>query len=61
MVEENGNKSLTRRILAIMFGLAGVGILSYMSLQGSEMALGALVATVASVTSFYFGAKSAQM
>jgi len=61
MVDENGNKSVTRRIIAILFGVCGIGVLSYLSFTGNEAALGALIATVSSVTAFYFGAKSVQM
>ena len=53
------NKSMTRRVLAILFGACGAGVLTYLSLMGSPEALGALVATVGIVMGFYFGVKTA--
>ena len=51
--------SLTRRILAVMWGTVGIAVLAYMSVVLlSEVALGALIATVVSVTAFYFGTKT---
>lgn len=52
-------QSLTRRIIAITFGICGAGVLSYLALNGVESALTALIAIVGTITGFYFGAKSA--
>jgi len=53
------NKSLTRRIIALIFSVCGAGVLSYLIIaEGSEPALTALIAIVSSVISFYFGVKS---
>lgn len=51
------NISLTRRILAIMFGVCGAGVMTWLSINGNEGALTALIATVGTVTGFYFGVK----
>ena len=51
------NKSVTRRVLAIVFSACGAGVLTALSLVGNEVALAALIATVGTVTGFYFGAK----
>jgi uncharacterized membrane protein YfcA len=50
--------SVTRRILAILFGVCGAGVMSYLALYGVDEAFTALVATVGSVIGFYFGTKS---
>jgi len=50
--------SLTRRVLAIMFGVCGAGVMTYLAIQGSGEAFTALVAVVATVTGFYFGTKT---
>jgi len=50
--------SLTRRILAIMFGVCGAGVMGWLALQGSELAFGALVTQVAMILGFYFGVKT---
>jgi len=54
----NDNVSLTRRILAIMFGVCGAGAMTYLAVTGNENAFTALIATVATVTGFYFGTKT---
>jgi len=51
-------KGETRQILALIFGVCGIGVLSYLSLTGVSGALTALVATMSSVTAFYFGSKT---
>jgi len=50
--------SLTRRILAIMFGVCGAGVMTWLAIQGSSEAFTALVAVVGTVTGFYFGTKA---
>ena len=51
-------KLWTRRILAFVFGGCGAGVLTYLSLQGNEAALGALIAVVSALSGFYFGART---
>jgi len=48
-------RSLTRRILAILFGVCGAGVLTYLSIMGSQEALVALISTVSLIIGFYFG------
>ena len=48
-------KSVTRRILACMWGIGGLGILGYLALMGNEMALGAVIVQTAAIIAFYFG------
>jgi len=54
------NKSFTRRIIAIVYSACGAGVLTYLSIIGSSEALIALIATVGTVTGFYFGTKASQ-
>lgn len=54
------NKSLTRRIIAILFSSCGAGVLTYLSVIGNTEALIALVATVGTICGFYFGTKANQ-
>ena len=49
------NKSITRRVLAIMFGVCGAGSLTYLTVNGNAEAQTALVAIVSLITGFYFG------
>lgn len=51
------NHSLTRRILAIMFGICGAGAMTFLALNGNSEAFVALVAVVGTITGFYFGTK----
>lgn len=44
----------TRRILAIGLGFGITGVLSYLALNGNEMALGALVGSGSAIVTFYF-------
>ena len=57
MSSENG-KSVTRRIIAILFCTCSVAVLTYLGLKGSETALTALIAMSGTVTGFYFGVRS---
>jgi len=50
--------SLTRRILAITFGVCGAGTMTYLALHGVPEAFAALIATVSTVVGFYFGTKT---
>lgn len=54
------NKSLTRRIIAIMVATCYLGVMTYLSLLGVSEALIALIATGSIVTGFYFGTKASQ-
>ena len=54
------NKSVTRRIIAILFSVCGAGVMTYLALNGSPEAFTALVATVGVVVGYYFGVKSTQ-
>ena len=54
------NKSITRRIIAILFSACGAGVLTYLSIMGSSEALVALIAVVGTITGFYFGTKACQ-
>ena len=49
-------KSLTRRILACIWGIGGLAVLGYLAFMGNEMALGAVIVQVSSIIAFYFGA-----
>ena len=49
------NKSITRRILAIIFGATGALVLGYLALMGDKEALIALISLVGMVLGFYFG------
>uniref|UniRef100_A0A6M3K4P2 Holin n=1 Tax=viral metagenome TaxID=1070528 RepID=A0A6M3K4P2_9ZZZZ len=51
-------KSVTRRILAIIFGVCGAGVMTYLAIQGSSEAFTALVAVVGTVSGFYFGVQN---
>ena len=55
------NKSITRRIIAILFSVCGAGVMTYLSIMGSSEALVALIATVGTVSGFYFGTQSSKM
>jgi len=43
-----------RAILAVTGWLVGLGVLSYLSLQNNDMALGALISLVTAISVFYF-------
>jgi len=43
-----------RAILAVSGWLIGLGVLSYLSLNNNDMALGALVSIVTAISVFYF-------
>lgn len=55
------NKSITRRVIAIMFAACGAGVLSYQAIQGEQSALTALISIVSMVVAFYFGTKASQI
>ena len=55
------NKSVTRRILAIVCVVCGVGVLSYLAIFGEENALIRLGDVVLIVIGFYFGATANKM
>lgn len=55
------NKSVTRRIIAIMFATCGAGTLTYLAITGLESALTSLISMVGIVMGFYFGVKSSQI
>lgn len=55
------NKSITRRIIALIFAFSGAGVLVYLSLQNVPAALTALISIVGIVIGFYFGAKANQI
>lgn len=44
----------TRRILAVGAGFGGVGVISYLAISSNEIALGALIAVVSTIITFYF-------
>jgi len=53
--------SRTREILAIVGGLGGLGVISYVAVvMHNETAMGALVSIVSSIFSFYFGTKAVE-
>jgi len=43
-----------RAVLAVTGWLVGLGVLSYLSLQNNDMALGALISLVTAISVFYF-------
>ena len=47
--------NLTRRVIAISVSIIGCGVLAYLSLQGSEVALASLTGIMGIVVGFYFG------
>ncbi len=49
------NKSVTRRIIAIMVSACGIGTMTYLSLTGGLEALNSLTIIVGMVIAFYFG------
>ena len=50
------NKSITRRVLAIFTTVVGIGVLAYLSIaEKNEIALGALISGVSTITGYYFG------
>ena len=53
-------KSVTRRIIAIMFALCGAGVMSFLALHGSVEAFTALNSIVALVIGYYFGVQAAK-
>lgn len=55
------SKSVTRRIIAVLFSACGAGVLTLLSLNGSSDALIALTAIMSSIIGFYFGAKATQL
>ena len=55
---DNNQPSVTRRVLAIMFGVCGAGTATYLAVQGSDIAFTALVTAVSMILGFYFGVKS---
>jgi len=54
------NKSITRRVLAIMGGVCYFGTITYLSFLGISEALSALIASGSLILGFYFGTKAAQ-
>jgi len=54
----NEHKSITRRILAVMGMGAGLYFLVSASVSGNEIAQGALISLVSTISGFYFGAKA---
>jgi len=54
------DKSLTRRIIAIMFATCYIGVVTYLSLSGVMEALVALIASGSVISGFYFGIKANQ-
>ncbi len=60
--EVQNRKGRTREILAIIGGLGGLGVISYIALTSqNDTALGALISIVSGIFSFYFGAKTAEV
>jgi len=57
-MNEEKFKFWTRRILAFLVSAPAIGVLSVLSLQGNETAIGALIGFAASVVGFYFGTRS---
>ena len=53
--ETENFKLWTRRIIALVFSVAGAFVLSYLTLNGDSSAFAALVATVGTISGFYFG------
>ncbi len=52
------NKSITRRIIAVVFALCGAGVMSYLSLKGDVSAFTALNTIVSLIVGFYFGTQA---
>jgi len=51
------NKSVTRRSIALMVAVCGLGVMTTLSLQGVVEAFQALVVITGMVIAFYFGTK----
>ena len=51
-------KSRTRRILAIMVGVCGVGTMTWLAIGGNQQAFTTLGIITSMVLAFYFGTKA---
>ena len=47
--------NLTRRIIAVSVAVIGCGVLAYLAIIGSEVALASLTGVLGIVIGFYFG------
>jgi len=55
------NKSITRRIIAIIFCVCGAGVMSYLAFKGVVEAFTALNTIVSLIVGFYFGTQATKL
>ena len=55
------HKSVTRRIIALIFSVCGAVTLTYLAITGNNEAMVALIAIVGTITGFYFGTKAEKL
>ncbi len=55
------NKSITRRIIALMFCFCGAGVMSYLAIKGIVEAFTALNTIVSLIVGFYFGVQAQKL
>lgn len=54
------NKSVTRRLIALLFAVCGAGVFTYLALQGVSEAFVALNTAVGLVLGYYLGVQASK-